>query len=106
MVFLKDVPRKDYMFLNIGLSPSGKAQDFDSCIALVRIQLAQLSCCTRRRAQTQVNKSAVHLGSCSWVGGIFAVICLFVSVSCYPFADCKDKNLISTIYNRNFDECL
>lgn len=27
---------------NIGLSPSGKAQDFDSCITLVRIQLAQL----------------------------------------------------------------
>ena len=27
---------------NIGLSPSGKAQDFDSCISLVRIQLAQL----------------------------------------------------------------
>ncbi len=26
----------------IGLSPSGKAQDFDSCISLVRIQLAQL----------------------------------------------------------------
>ena len=26
----------------IGLSPSGKAQDFDSCITLVRIQLAQL----------------------------------------------------------------
>ena len=26
-----------------GLSPSGKAQDFDSCIALVRIQLAQLA---------------------------------------------------------------
>ena len=25
----------------IGLSPSGKAQDFDSCITLVRIQLAQ-----------------------------------------------------------------
>ena len=25
-----------------GLSPSGKAQDFDSCITLVRIQLAQL----------------------------------------------------------------
>ena len=25
----------------IGLSPSGKAQDFDSCISLVRIQLAQ-----------------------------------------------------------------
>ena len=25
-----------------GLSPSGKAQDFDSCISLVRIQLAQL----------------------------------------------------------------
>ena len=24
----------------IGLSPSGKAQDFDSCISLVRIQLA------------------------------------------------------------------
>ena len=24
-----------------GLSPSGKAQDFDSCISLVRIQLAQ-----------------------------------------------------------------
>ena len=24
-----------------GLSPSGKAQDFDSCITLVRIQLAQ-----------------------------------------------------------------
>ena len=26
----------------LGLSPSGKAQDFDSCITLVRIQLAQL----------------------------------------------------------------
>ena len=26
--------------LNLGLSPSGKAQDFDSCISLVRIQLA------------------------------------------------------------------
>ena len=26
---------------NFGLSPSGKAQDFDSCISLVRIQLAQ-----------------------------------------------------------------
>ena len=26
----------------IGLSPSGKAQDFDSCITLVRIQLVQL----------------------------------------------------------------
>ena len=25
----------------VGLSPSGKAQDFDSCITLVRIQLAQ-----------------------------------------------------------------
>ena len=25
-----------------GLSPSGKAQDFDSCISLVRIPLAQL----------------------------------------------------------------
>ena len=25
-----------------GLSPSGKAQDFDSCISLVRIQLALL----------------------------------------------------------------
>lgn len=25
-----------------GVSPSGKAQDFDSCISLVRIQLAQL----------------------------------------------------------------
>ncbi len=29
-------------FENGGLSPSGKAQDFDSCISLVRIQLAQL----------------------------------------------------------------
>ena len=28
--------------LDFGLSPSGKAQDFDSCISLVRIQLAQL----------------------------------------------------------------
>ena len=28
--------------LFFGLSPSGKAQDFDSCISLVRIQLAQL----------------------------------------------------------------
>ena len=27
---------------DFGLSPSGKAQDFDSCITLVRIQLAQL----------------------------------------------------------------
>ena len=27
--------------LTNGLSPSGKAQDFDSCITLVRIQLAQ-----------------------------------------------------------------
>ena len=26
-----------------GLSPSGKAQDFDSCISLVRIQLALLA---------------------------------------------------------------
>ena len=26
---------------NIGLSPSGKAQDFDSCITVVRIHLAQ-----------------------------------------------------------------
>ena len=26
-----------------GLSPSGKAQDFDSCITLVRIQLAQFN---------------------------------------------------------------
>ena len=30
------------LYENIGLSPSGKAQDFDSCITLVRIQLAQL----------------------------------------------------------------
>ena len=30
-------------FSGDGLSPSGKAQDFDSCISLVRIQLAQLS---------------------------------------------------------------
>ncbi len=29
--------------LDFGLSPSGKAQDFDSCISLVRIQLAQFS---------------------------------------------------------------
>ena len=27
---------------DIGLSPSGKAQGFDPCITLVRIQLAQL----------------------------------------------------------------
>ena len=31
-----------FSILFIGLSPSGKAQDFDSCITLVRIQLAQL----------------------------------------------------------------
>ena len=29
-------------FITLGLSPSGKAQDFDSCISLVRIQLALL----------------------------------------------------------------
>lgn len=29
-------------FFIIGLSPSGKAQGFDPCITLVRIQLAQL----------------------------------------------------------------
>ena len=33
-----DVPEH---ILTNGLSPSGKAQDFDSCISLVRIQLAQ-----------------------------------------------------------------
>ena len=27
-----------------GVSPSGKAQDFDSCITLVQIQLPQLFC--------------------------------------------------------------
>ena len=32
----------NYVYFIIGLSPSGKAQDFDSCITLVRIQLAQL----------------------------------------------------------------
>ena len=32
--------RMGFIF-NGGLSPSGKAQDFDSCISLVRIQLAQ-----------------------------------------------------------------
>ena len=29
-------------FFILGLSPSGKAQGFDPCITLVRIQLAQL----------------------------------------------------------------
>ena len=34
--------RTDVSFMqDFGLSPSGKAQDFDSCITLVRIQLAQ-----------------------------------------------------------------
>ena len=35
-----------YSVSNVGLSPSGKAQDFDSCISWVRIPLDQF----RRRA--------------------------------------------------------
>ena len=34
--------RLDVVSYHIGLSPSGKAQGFDLCITLVRIQLAQL----------------------------------------------------------------
>ena len=35
-----------YLLCNDGPSPSGKAQDFDSCISLVRIQLAQIGACS------------------------------------------------------------
>ena len=42
--------------LDFGLSPSGKAQDFDSCISLVRIQLAQFE------KPDKCGKNAVFIG--------------------------------------------
>ena len=48
-----------------GLSPSGKAQDFDSCITLVRIQLAQFVCACGEMADALDSKSSDvdHVGS-------------------------------------------
>ena len=43
-------------FSGDGLSPSGKAQDFDSCISLVRIQLAQFE------KPDKCGKNAVFIG--------------------------------------------
>ncbi len=39
---MKSFSLKRLFIFAIGLSPSGKAQDFDSCIPVVRIHLAQL----------------------------------------------------------------
>ena len=39
--FKKAAIKHFYRNDNIGLSPSGKAQDFDSCIPMVQIHLAQ-----------------------------------------------------------------
>ena len=43
-----------------GLSPSGKAQGFDPCITLVRIQLAQLGCRTVSMMVLLAEKIAVE----------------------------------------------